>query len=73
MGLPYRKNKGSTLIIVLVILSILALIATTLSFTSRLEVISSANFAEGIQARMSAATGVEAASILLPTTAPYTA
>ncbi len=68
-----RRQSGSTLILVLVILSILALIATTLSFTSRLEVISSGNFAEGTQARMSAATGVETAAALLPLRAPYTA
>jgi len=67
------REAGSTLLIVLVVLSILVLIATTLSFTSRLEVISSANFAEGLQARMSAATGVQASSPLLPQGIPYAA
>jgi type II secretory pathway component PulK len=67
------REAGATLLIVLVILSILALIATTLSFTSRLEVISSANFAEGLQARMSAATGVQASTPLLPQGIPYAA
>lgn len=65
-------QKGSTLIIVLIILSILALVAATLSFTSRLETISSANFVEGLQARMAAATGIQAASALLPSGIPYT-
>jgi len=71
---PGSRNgtRGSTLIIVLIILSILALVAATLSFTSRLEVISSANFAEGTQARMAAATGVESALGVLPLDTPYT-
>lgn len=67
-----RSRGGSPLLITLVVLSILALIATTLSFTSRLEVISAANFAEGIQARMSAVTGIEASVPLLPLADPYT-
>jgi len=66
------RTRGSTLIIVLVILSLMALIAATLSFTSRLETISSANFAEGLQARMAATTGIEAARAFLPFQAPYT-
>jgi len=70
---PSHPSSGSTLIIVLIILSLLALIAATLSFTSRLETISSANFAEGIQARMAAATGLETARSLLPVRTPYTA
>ena len=68
-----HESSGSTLIIVLIILSLLSLIAATLSFTSRLETISSANFAEGIQARMAAATGLETARALLPVRIPYTA
>ena len=70
---PRHQSSGSTLIIVLIILSLLALIAATLSLTSRLETISSANFAEGIQARMAAATGLETARSLLPVRTPYTA
>ena len=71
--IPRHSRSGSTLIIVLIILSLLALIAATLSFTSRLETISSANFSEGIQARMAAATGLETARSLLPARTPYTA
>lgn len=68
-----QRSRGSVLLIVLVILSVLVLIATTLSFTSRLEVISSTNFAEGIQARMAAVTGVDTGGALLPLDEPYTA
>ena len=50
--------RGSTLILVLAILSILILIAATLSYTARLEELSARNFADGIQARMAAQTGV---------------
>jgi type II secretory pathway component PulK len=68
-----KNSRGSTLLIVLVILSVLSLIAATLSLTSRLEIISSANYAEGVQARMSAVTGVESASMLLTLNSPFTA
>ena len=67
-----RSRGGSPLLITLVVLSILALIATTLTFTSRLEVIASANFAEGIQARMAAVTGIQASVPMLPLSEPYT-
>ncbi|MBN1901580.1 general secretion pathway protein GspK [Candidatus Sumerlaeota bacterium] len=72
IGRARSTRKGSTLIIVLIILSILALVAATLSFTSRLETISSANFSEGLQARMAAATGIQMASLILPSNIPYT-
>jgi type II secretory pathway component PulK len=52
------SQRGSTLILVLAILSILILIAATLSYTARLEEISARNFADGIQARMAAQTGL---------------
>ncbi|MCX8036039.1 MAG: type II secretion system protein GspK [Candidatus Sumerlaeia bacterium] len=53
-----KQRRGSTLILVLALLSILILIAATLSYTARLEEITSRNFADGIQARMAAQTGV---------------
>ncbi len=53
-----NRRRGSTLILVLALLSILILIAATLSYTARLEEITSRNFADGIQARMAAQTGV---------------
>ena len=53
-----RKRRGSVLIIVLAILSILLLLAATLSYTARLEELSARNFADGVQARMAAQTGV---------------
>jgi DNA uptake protein ComE-like DNA-binding protein len=52
------SQRGSTLILVLAVLSILILIAATLSYTARLEEISSRNFADGIQSRIAAQTGV---------------
>jgi len=55
---PNPRQRGSTLILVLAILSILILIAATLSYTARLEEISSRNFSDGIQSRMAAQTGV---------------
>lgn len=66
-----RQRRGSTLLIVLALLSVLVLLATTLAFTSRLEAISSKNYARAIQNRTAALTGVEAAafaaSLKLPT------
>jgi len=53
-----RSRRGSTFILVLAILSILILIAASLSYTARLEELSARNFADGIQARMAAVTGV---------------
>lgn len=57
-----RARRGSTFIIVLSLLSLLALVATALSLTTRLEVISAANYADGVQARMAAKTGLSATS-----------
>jgi len=54
------RERGSTFILVLAVLSILVLIAATLSYTARLEEVSAANYAEGIQARMAAQTGISA-------------
>ncbi len=67
-----RPNRGSTFIIVIAILSLLVLIATTLSFTSRLEIIAASNFSEGIQSRMGAATGVARAAALFNQEVKYT-
>lgn len=68
-----HARRGSTFIIVLALLSLLVLIATALSLTSRLEVISAANYADGIQARMAAKVGLGVAStraLGLGTTSP---
>ncbi len=67
-----RPNRGSTFILVIAILSLLVLIATTLSFTSRLEIIAASNFSEGIQSRMGAATGVARAAALFNQDVQYT-
>jgi hypothetical protein len=60
-----RGNKGSTLLLVLAMLSILFLIGAALSFSTRLEGQASANYAELTQARMSAATGLPAAAPMI--------
>lgn len=57
--LPGRR-RGSTILIVLALLSVLVLVATTLTFTSRLEVISSQNFADGLQGRASGVSSLQA-------------
>lgn len=68
----YTTQKGSTFIIVIGILSVLVVIATALSFSTRMELLSSANFADGVQARISAATGVARALKLLNEERRYT-
>lgn len=52
-------RRGSTILIVLALLSVLVLIATTLTFTSRLEVISSQNFSRGIESRAAAVSSIQ--------------
>lgn len=59
---PPRRQRGSTILIVLALLSVLVLVATTLTFTSRLEVISSKNFAQGIQGRASGVSSLQQVS-----------
>lgn len=68
----HNKSKGSTFIIVVGILSVLVLIATALSFSTRMDVISSSNFADGVQKRISAVTGVSEALALLNKEPRYT-
>lgn len=48
------RRRGSILILVLALLSILLILATTLSFTSRLEMAAAENFARGVQGRFAA-------------------
>jgi len=62
IGQVRRGRRGSTFIVVLAILSLLVLVATALSLTSRLEVIGAANYAEGVQSRMAAKTGLSIAA-----------
>ncbi|MFH0793014.1 MAG: hypothetical protein V2A74_03165 [bacterium] len=60
----HARRRASTFILVLAALSIMVLLAATLSYTSRLEMISSANFADETQARMAAVSGVATAAQL---------
>ncbi|GAB4321716.1 MAG: hypothetical protein Kow0059_16510 [Candidatus Sumerlaeia bacterium] len=46
------------MIVVLLVLTVLAILAITLSYTTRLEAVSAANYSAGIQARTAAVTGV---------------
>jgi DNA uptake protein ComE-like DNA-binding protein len=62
--LPARPSRrGSAILIVLALLSVLVLLAMTLAFTSRLEVTSSKNFERAVQNRTAAITGVERVSL----------
>lgn len=60
----WRKSsrRGSTLLIVLALLSLLVLLAATLAYTSKLDVIASRNFGENIQRNMIAVSSVEQAA-----------
>lgn len=63
-------RRGSTLIIVLGVLSLLVLLAVALSFTSKLETISAKNFQDYIQARTASTTGVARAARSLHSSLP---
>lgn len=62
MNIQGKGRRGSTLLIVLAILSLLVLLASTLAYTSKLDVISSENFGDGIQRNMSAVSGIAKAA-----------
>ncbi len=64
------RRRGSAVLIVLAILSVLVLIAATLAYTSRLEVLSAQNFGQSVQNRISVAAGAENASQQLATQLP---
>ncbi len=59
-GMPggWGRRRGSTLLLVLALLALLFLMATTLSYVSKLEVQATANAALRVQARMAAVTGI---------------
>lgn len=59
------RQHGSTLLLVLAILSVLVLVAAGLAYTSRIEGAASANFAQATQARMAANTGLPYSLALL--------
>lgn len=68
----YNFRRGSTFIIVIGILSVLVLIVAALSFSTRMELLSAANYADGVQSRMAAATGLPQALELLNKERRYT-
>jgi type II secretory pathway component PulK len=57
-----RRERGSVLLLVISILGLLVLISTTLTYTSRLETQSAANYRDEIEARVAAISGLEASS-----------
>jgi hypothetical protein len=61
---PWTRRRGSVLILVLALLSILLILATTLSFTSRLEMAATENFARSAQGRFAALSAVSTAGAL---------
>ena len=65
-----RSRRGAVLLIVLSILGLLVLFSTTLTYTSRLEVQSAANYRDASAARIAAASGLDASP---PAMAPFTA
>lgn len=60
-----RRQEGSTLLLVLAMLSVLVLVAAGLAYTSRIEGTASANFAQATQARIAANTGLPYSITLL--------
>ncbi len=58
----HRNHRGSTILLVISILSLLVLLAVGLAFTSRIEQSTASNFGDGVQNRMAAQTGVQAVS-----------
>lgn len=64
-GLQAQRRRGSTILLVLAMLTILLLIGIAFSYSTRLETQASNNYAELMQARTAAATGLPAALPLL--------
>ncbi len=60
-----RGERGSTILLVITILSLLVLLALTMTFTSRLELSASRNYSVGVQNRMAALTGVGSVAFVL--------
>ncbi|HMZ51246.1 MAG TPA: type II secretion system protein GspK [Candidatus Sumerlaeota bacterium] len=52
------RRRGSTLLIVIALLSLLVLMAATIAYTSKLEVLTTRNFGKAVQNQTSALTGV---------------
>ncbi len=64
--------RGSTFILVVGILSVLVIIVTTLSFTTQMDVISSSNYSESVQARLAARAGISETLSILGRRRPFT-
>ena len=65
-----RQRRGSTILLVLGLLSVLILLSATLAFTTRVEVTSARNFARNVQNRTATITGVSASSTALAKSLP---
>ncbi len=66
-----QARRGSTLIIVLGVISLLILLAVTLSFTAKLDTLAARNYQDMVQSRVSATTGVARAASVLQVGMPH--
>lgn len=57
-GTKFRARRGSVVVLVIAMLSVLALTVITLSYTARVELRASENWTEGLQASISTITGL---------------
>src|SRR5690606_22758368 len=57
---PRRHRRGSTILLVISILSLLVLLAVTMTFASRMELSSAHNYSVGVQNRIASLTAVDA-------------
>lgn len=62
---PSRSRQGSVFILVVAILAVLILMTMTLSYISKVDLMASRNWANTVQSRMAAVTGVPSASFAL--------
>ena len=55
---PFSSRRGSAMILVVAILAVLVLLSISLSYTSKMDLLSARNWANTVQSKLSAATGV---------------
>lgn len=68
--LDRRARRGSTILLVVTILSLLVLLAITMTFASRMELSASHNYAVGVQNRVASMTAVDAIATRLHQSLP---
>ncbi|MDK2971239.1 MAG: Lamin Tail Domain [Candidatus Sumerlaeota bacterium] len=67
---PLRARRGSTILLVVTILSLLVLLAVTMTFASRMELSSAHNYSVGVQNRVASLTAVDAIARQLQESVP---